>query len=1220
MFSPNNHQEIPDCPYQGLMPYLEEQADFFFGREKWSAIITDNLMVSRLTILYGTSGVGKTSVLRAGVAHHLRQLAQKNLKESGQPEFAVVVFSAWRDEPVAGLVQKVEKDVKKILPAVEVPELGTSLAKTLENWAKVLVTDPERSGKLLIILDQFEEYFQYHSHEDGEGTFAFEFPRAINQSGLPVNFLISLREDALAKLDYFKGRISNLFGNYLRIPHLDEESAVDAIRKPLGVFNQRLKAGEKSIGIETELVQEVLEQVKVGKVSFVESGKGGRDLPSTEIETSYLQLVMERLWKEEIKIGSDCLRLETFKRLGKAENIVKQHLNERMESLSLSGEEKNIAAQVFQYLVTPGGTKITYPALELAEKGKVNEDLLKNLLEKLSSPEQRILRSVGPSPEKPNGERYEIFHDKLAPAILEWRKEYLHKQEELRKEYLHKRDIKRWQLITTGVASLAFIFVGLLIWAEYQRLQAAVSETKAILASSNARLVSQEYFDSLIDGLRSFRNLKYAENNWASGWLLNHKTKDIALDIQKVLQQDLAQVDESNRLTAHEGEVVDISFSPDGNIIATASQDGTVKLWDLEGKQIKSFSAANNAKFWGISFSPKGQILAAASTDGTVRLWRLNGKDIEEVEPLKVSQSLVWDISFSPDGQVLASADSSGTVKLWQFDGHKFNPDPIYQIKAHDQVKGKDQEIHKINFSPDGKFLATASIDNTAKLWRFDGQKIEFLITLKGHTDSVWDVTFSPDSRIIATASSDNNAKLWNLEGKEIKTLSGHKQGVLSASFATYDQNKELFIATASDDNTIKLWNLKGEEIITLTGHTNGVWRVSFSPNGKFLATASRDNTVKLWNLNPQSLFGHTLDVFQVKFSPDGKTLATASKDGTVKLWSFDPQDIRYIHYLKTLKLHDNFVTAVSFSPDGSTIATASADTTAKIWNLDGKLLKSLDGNKEDFNLWMWDVSFIDGRTIATASSDKTAKLWTFNKELPIFTINHDATVRNLSFSRNGKILATGSRDNIVKLWSLDGENINQIGEDIKTGHKKWLMSVSLSPSGDTLATASRDGSVKLWSLGGGEITPVEITPKVQSSEPKICRDSDSRICHNFSIISVDFNPQGNLLATASEDETVKLWNLEGRLLNTFFGHIGGVLDATFSPDGKFIASSGKDGRVIIWNRDHKLEDVVKESCNWVRGYLENNPRVKEDDNNRSQYDQYQSLCQDIDQYIKPQN
>ncbi|GBE75710.1 WD-40 repeat protein [Microcystis aeruginosa NIES-87] len=1112
---------------------------------------------------------------------------------------------------MAGLVQKVEKDVKKILPAVKVPEPGTSLAKTLENWAKVLVTDPERSGKLLIILDQFEEYFQYHSHKDGEGTFAFEFPRAINESGLPVNFLISLREDTLAKLDHFKGRISNLFGNYLRIPHLDEESAVDAIRKPLGVFNQRLKAGEKSIGIETELVQEVLEQVKVGKVSFVESGKGGRERPSTAIETSYLQLVMERLWKEEMKIGSDCLRLETFKRLGKAENIVKQHLNERMEPLSR--EEKKIAAQVFQYLVTPGGTKITYPALELAEKGGVETQKLEELLRKLSSPEQRILRSVGPSSEKPNVERYEIFHDKLAPAVLEWRRRYLQKQ----------NNQKSWFTsigVTAGV--LAIFFLLFLV----KQSSEIVSQIKLNLMIAESLLDSNKSFNSIIYGLTAFRQIKQSEKTPIARLfqpqLFSTKTqKDLISDLEKVLQSNLAQVSERNRLTGHEGEVVDISFSPDGNIIATASQDGTVKLWDLEGKQIKSFSAANNAKFWGISFSPKGQILAAASTDGTVRLWRLNGKDIEEVEPLKVSKGWVWDISFSPDGQVLASADSSGTVKLWQFDGDKFNPDPIYQIKAHDQVKGEDQEIYKINFSPDGKFLTTASIDNTAKLWRFDGQKIEFLRTLKGHTDSVWDVTFSPDSRMIATASSDNTATLWNLEGKEIKTLSGHKQGVLSVSFATYGQNKETVIATASDDNTIKLWNLKGEEIITLTGHTNGVWRASFSPNGKFLATASRDNTVKLWNLNPQSLFGHTLDVFQVKFSSDGKTLATASKDGTVKLWSFDPQDIRYIHYLKTLKLHDNCVTAVSFSPDGSTIATASADTTAKIWNLDGKLLKSLDGNQEDPNLWMWDVSFsLDGRTIATASSDKTAKLWTFNKELPIFTINHDATVRSLSFSRDGKILATGSRDKIVKLWSLDGENINQIGEDIKTGHKKWLMSVSLSPSGDTLATASQDGSVKLWSLGGGEITPVEITPKVQSSEPKICRNSDSRICHDFSIISVDFNREGNLLATASEDETVKLWNLEGRLLNTFFGHIGVVLDATFSPDGKFIASSGRDGRVIIWNRDHKLEDVVKESCNWVRGYLENNTRVKEDDNNRSQYDQYQSLCQDIDQYIKPQN
>lgn len=1217
MPSPNNHQEIPDCPYQGLMPYLEEHADFFFGREKWSAIITDNLMVSRLTLLYGTSGVGKTSVLRAGVAHHLRQLAQKNLKESGQSELAVVVFNAWRDEPVAGLRQKVEKDVKKIWPAVQIPERGTSLAKTLGNWANELVIDPERSGKLLIILDQFEEYFLYHPHEDGEGTFAVEFPRAVNQSGLPVNFLISIQEEALAKLDRFKGHISSLFGNYLRIPHLDEESAVDAIRKPLQVFNQRLKPGAKSIGIETELVQEVLEQVKVGKVSLVESGKGGVDRQSAEtkgeIESSYLQLVMERLWKEEIKIGSDCLRLETFKRLGEAENIVKQHLNERMEPLSR--EEKKIAAQVFQYLVTPGGTKITYPVLELAEKGKVKKQRLEDLLEKLSSPEQRIVRSVGPSPEKPDVERYEIFHDQLAPAILEWRN-----------KYQHKRDIKRWQRITTGVAGLAFIFVGLLIWAEYQRLQAAVSETKAILASSNARLVSQEYFDSLIDGLRSYRNLKYAENNWASRWLLSHKTtEDIGLDVQKVLQQGLANVDERNRLEGHEKEVTEVSFSPDGNIIATSSKDGTVKLWSLDGKQLQNLKG-DGAYFWSVNFSsnsPNGQILAAASTDGKIRLWRFNGQKIEKIQTLEGHKGWVWDVSFNPDRQVLASADSSGTVKLWQFDGHKFNPEPIYQIKAHDRVKDKDQEIHKINFSPDGKTLATASQDKTVKLWRFDGKQIKLLRTLKGHTDSVWDVSFSPDSRIIATASSDKTARLWSLDGTEITPpLKGHKQGVLSVSFTTYGQDKETVIATTSGDNTIKLWNLEGKELITLTGHEGGVWTARFSPDGKILATASRDKTVKLWDLNSQDLLGHTKDIFQVAFSPDGKTLATASKDRTLKLWDFDRQDIYGLRYIKTIKspeqnnkaieAKDQWFTAVSFSPDSRTIATASTDTTAKLWSLDGKLLATLNGSKEDINLWMWDVEFSPGgRTIATASADKTAKLWTLDGQEITTLEGHQSVVRSLSFSHKGEILATASRDNIVKLWSLDGQGQehSQIGKDIKAGHKEWLMSVSLSPTGDTVATASLDGTVKLWSINGEEFK--EITP---------LQEKNSKIRHNLGILSVDFNPNGQLVATASEDGTVKLWNLNGELLKTFFGHIGGVIDATFSPDGKFIASSGRDGRVIMWNQDLELKDVVKKSCDWVRGYLENNPRVKEDDKKRSQSDQYQSLCQEIDKDVKSPN
>jgi hypothetical protein len=221
---------LPTVPYKGLMPYAEEDALFFFGREVEREIIIANLMAPRLTLLYGPSGVGKSSVLRAGVAHHLRQLAEQNLAEHGTPEFAVVVFSSWRDDPLPALADRVHDSVAGALGVQTLAPVPASraLAQALQVWTERL------NGDLLIILDQFEEYFLYHPQEDREETFAVEFSRAVNRADLRVSFLISIREDALAKLDRFKGRIPNLFDNYLRMKHLDRESARAAIEKPEG--------------------------------------------------------------------------------------------------------------------------------------------------------------------------------------------------------------------------------------------------------------------------------------------------------------------------------------------------------------------------------------------------------------------------------------------------------------------------------------------------------------------------------------------------------------------------------------------------------------------------------------------------------------------------------------------------------------------------------------------------------------------------------------------------------------------------------------------------------------------------------------------------------------------------------------------------------------------------------------------------------------------------
>jgi hypothetical protein len=219
-------------------------------------------MASRLTLLYGESGVGKSSVLNAGVIYRLKHLARENLLEQGTPEIAVVEFSAWRDEPIAGLLEQVEKAVRQAWEDYEVvldpvPN-ALNFTDTLKFWAGQV------GGELIIILDQFEEYFLYHNQEYEKGNFAWEFPRALNELGLRVSFLISLREDSLAKLDFFKGRIPGLFDNYLRLEHLNFDAARAAILKPIEQFNRLQEAGKPSVAIEPELVDIVLKQVKMG--------------------------------------------------------------------------------------------------------------------------------------------------------------------------------------------------------------------------------------------------------------------------------------------------------------------------------------------------------------------------------------------------------------------------------------------------------------------------------------------------------------------------------------------------------------------------------------------------------------------------------------------------------------------------------------------------------------------------------------------------------------------------------------------------------------------------------------------------------------------------------------------------------------------------------------------------------------------------------------------
>ena len=331
---------------------------------------------------------------------------------------------------------------------------GTTLADALAIWAERL------DGTLLIILDQFEEYFLYHPREEGPGTFATEFPAAVNRPDLRVNFLLSLREDALAKLDRFEGKIRSLFDNYLRLAPLDREAAVEALRGPIAEYNRHHEG--QQVTIEPKLIDEVLAQVKAGAVELVAAGRGvvagvgdwdePRDI---HIETSYLQLVMTRLWNEEQRLGSRTLRWETFiQKVGGARAIVRKHFDDEMGRLSPT--ERDVASDVLPYLVTPSGAKIAQePAFIAARTGRP-ADQVEAVLRRLASQEGRILRKVD-SPH--HADSYEIFHDVLARVILD----YVKVQDAERA----KERVRRQYFISAGLAVgliLALLLSGFAWW------------------------------------------------------------------------------------------------------------------------------------------------------------------------------------------------------------------------------------------------------------------------------------------------------------------------------------------------------------------------------------------------------------------------------------------------------------------------------------------------------------------------------------------------------------------------------------------------------------------------------------------------------------------------------------------------------------------------------------------------------------------------------------
>jgi hypothetical protein len=394
------------CPYVGLQPYTEEDRAYFFGRARDQRIISSNLYAAPLTVLYGASGVGKSSILRAAVLPVL-QSARRT---------AVVYFNRWQD-PL--FLDSLKSECIKVASTMPGMQAHVNLDQPLPELLITLVRNT--CGALFILLDQFEEYFLYHPQSEAQSRFDSEFATAVNSRDVELGFLVAMRDDWLSRLDRLQGRIPNLLSNTYRLEHLDAAAAEDAIRKPLDVYNSYHSTGS-TITIDDDLVRSVVEQVRAGQLTLSElsgSGRARTDESGNRVETAFLQLVMTRLWDQEMKAGSCRLRLETFTGLGGAKRIVQSHLENVMSGFPDDLQE--ICARVFRYLVTPKGAKIAHETADLVAFAGNRLEQVTSVLGQLSA--KRVLRRISPP------ERYEVFHDVLAPAILDWGTAYQKAQE-----------------------------------------------------------------------------------------------------------------------------------------------------------------------------------------------------------------------------------------------------------------------------------------------------------------------------------------------------------------------------------------------------------------------------------------------------------------------------------------------------------------------------------------------------------------------------------------------------------------------------------------------------------------------------------------------------------------------------------------------------------------------------------------------------------------------
>jgi WD40 repeat protein len=1131
-------------PWPGLAAYDERAALFFSGRNEEIDELFRLIGLSHLVALYGKSGLGKSSLLQAGLfpklrtAHFLPVLIRLDFSPDAKPpaeQAAEKFFEQLRDTRTEFAERQENETLWRYLHRQE-----------LEFW-----TPDNHPAVPVFVFDQFEELFSIGGRDPASQSAAMlelaslfehlEPPELAAQAGREARAgldtgarryrsLISFREDFLPEFKQWSRDLPGLLSRELRLLPLSPQKARQAVEIPGRAVLEP--------GVAEAIVN------FIGNISESEGGSA-KTIEPVLLSLCCYRLNLKRPTENGIRKPIDLNLLRDF-----GEGILNDFYTEALTQMP-----DNVACFIEEHLIQGERYRGSYPRDAALAHDMLTSSQLKELTDT-----HRLLRIV----QQADTARIELIHDRLVGVVCQARDkrqaETERRELEERKDREAARELakaerekaiaaqklaeaqearadieerarkkaeaarRRLKRAAIGLGGLLVAAIVSALFATQQRQAAQSASRKATLlrlASEGTLMASGEGAGGVERGLLTAL---------AAHRLSRSDLPDAGRAAFVALQREHRRFLKTAWLRDIGGPVTAIAVSPDGRRIVSGGLDATVRIWEADtGKALREFPG-HITPVTSVAFSPDGRWIASGGLDYKVRLWETDTGEL--LRELEGHMQAITSVAFGPEGKWIVSASLDRTLCIWK----TATGDPLGP-----PLSGHTESVTCVAVSPDGQWIASGGRDSRVRLREAaTGQKLG---ELGMHTQWITSVAFSPDSQMVVSGGQDATVRLWDRHtGDLLNTLNGHEDAVTSIAFSSDGRQ----VISAGEDKTIRLWEADTGKALgkPLIGHSDMIVGAAFFPDRRRIVSASRDSTVRLWNIDPEAGIwerkGHEGMVHGVAFSPDGRSIVSGSKDTTVRLWNTATGE----PLGAPLSGHTDWVYSVAFSPDGRSIVSSSKDTTVRLWNTaTGETLRVFTGHTGT----VYAAAFSpDGRTLLSGSEDNTLRLWdtVTGGLLRVFT-GHTDGVTSVAFSPDGRRVVSGSWDKTLRLWESATGKLLRVFE----GHTEAVYAVQFSPDNRQIVSAGEDDTVRLWDATTGHPVGKPLTG------------------HYAPVGSVAFCHDGRWIVSGSNNRKLYFWDAVAvrGLGEPLAGHKEPIRSVAVSPDNRWIVSGDESGTIRLW-------------------------------------------------------